>query len=159
MTDADGLDPITEATACSAGRLAERLDARLIIVASASGRTALRLSKNRNFVPTVGVSDSEATLRRMCLYWGVIPLGRRADRGPGRTGAFRRRSGPPGRPPGLRRPRRPRGRHRPERHPAQHDRRPPDSVDGGWHVPDCSEGRGSPHCHALRCRSGTCHPS
>ncbi|MCX7424989.1 MAG: pyruvate kinase [Planctomycetia bacterium] len=74
VTAADGLDPIAEATACSAGRLAERLDARLIIVASASGRTALRLSENRNFVPTVGVSDSAATLRRMCLYWGVIPL-------------------------------------------------------------------------------------
>jgi len=65
---------ITEATAHAAGRLAEDLDARMVVVASATGETALSLSKNRNFVPTVGVSDSEATLRRMCLYWGVIPL-------------------------------------------------------------------------------------
>ena len=68
------VNPITEATAYCAGRLAEQLDAQLIIVATASGRTALRLSKNRNFVPTIGVSESEASLRRMCLYWGVIPL-------------------------------------------------------------------------------------
>ena len=44
------------------------------MVASSSGATALALSKNRNFVPIVGVSESEATLRRMCLYWGVFPL-------------------------------------------------------------------------------------
>ncbi|HLA83704.1 MAG TPA: pyruvate kinase [Thermoguttaceae bacterium] len=67
-------DPITEATAMAAGRLAEAIDARMVLVATASGRTALRLSKDRLFVPTVGVSDSDAALRRMCLYWGVIPL-------------------------------------------------------------------------------------
>jgi len=72
--EADAVDQITEATAHAAGRLAESLDARMVVVASATGETALSLSKNRNFVPTVGVSDSEATLRRMCLYWGVIPL-------------------------------------------------------------------------------------
>ena len=72
--EAERVDPITEATAHAAGELAEQLDARMVVVASATGETALSLSKNRNFVPTVGVSDSEATLRRMCLYWGVIPL-------------------------------------------------------------------------------------
>ncbi len=65
---------VTEAVVCQAGRLAEKLDARLIIVASASGATALSLAKNRFRVPTVGVSDSAATLRRMCLYWGMTPL-------------------------------------------------------------------------------------
>lgn len=72
--DDASLDPIAEAAAYAAGRLAERVDAQLIIVASASGRTALGVSKNRHFVPTVGVSNSETTLRRMCLYWGIIPL-------------------------------------------------------------------------------------
>ena len=71
---ADRRNPITEATVDAAGRLAESLDARTVIVATASGQTALSLSKNRHYVPTVGVSDCEATLRRMCLYWGVIPL-------------------------------------------------------------------------------------
>lgn len=71
---ADGINPITEATAYAAGRLAEQLDAKMVIVVSASGATALGLSKYRTFVPTVGISDSEPTLRRMCLYWGVFPL-------------------------------------------------------------------------------------
>ncbi|MBN1588879.1 MAG: pyruvate kinase, partial [Pirellulales bacterium] len=54
--DANDADPITEATASTAGRLAEMLDAQMILVATASGQTALRLSKDRLFVPTVGVS-------------------------------------------------------------------------------------------------------
>ena len=74
LSNEEGPDQITEATAYTAGRLAEQLDAKMIVVATATGRTALRLSKNRYFVPTVGVSDSVVSLRRMCLYWGVIPL-------------------------------------------------------------------------------------
>jgi len=71
---AEGVNPITEAVTFAAGRLAEELGAETLVVASASGRTALSVSKNRHYVPTVGVSDSETTLRQMCLYWGVIPL-------------------------------------------------------------------------------------
>lgn len=70
----DGVNPITEATACCASQLAEQLDAKMVVVASATGATALSLSKQRNFVPTVGLSSSEAILRRMCLYWGVVPV-------------------------------------------------------------------------------------
>ena len=47
----------------AAGRLAETLDAQMVIVATATGQTALRLSKDRLFVPTVGVSDSDVTMR------------------------------------------------------------------------------------------------
>ena len=54
--------------------MAEALDAKLVGGATARGATALARAKTRNFVPTLGVSDSEATLRRLCLYWGVIPL-------------------------------------------------------------------------------------
>jgi pyruvate kinase len=68
------ISPITRAIVDAAGRIAEQVAAKLIVVASSSGATALALSKNRNFVPVVGVSESEATLRRMCLYWGVFPL-------------------------------------------------------------------------------------
>jgi hypothetical protein len=69
-----GLNPITEATVSAAGHIAEELGAKVVVVATASGATALSMAKNRHFVPTLGVSDSPATLRRMCLYWGVIPL-------------------------------------------------------------------------------------
>jgi pyruvate kinase len=68
------LNPVTKAVVTEAGHLAEQLSARLIIVASASGATALSLAKSRFRVPTVGVSDYASTLRRVCLYWGVIPL-------------------------------------------------------------------------------------
>ena len=69
-----GINPITETTVFAAGRMAEELDAKLVVVASATGATALSMAKNRNWVPTLGVSDSPETLRRMCLYWGMIPL-------------------------------------------------------------------------------------
>ncbi len=68
------VDDITEVTVYSASRIAAQLDAKMVICASTEGETARTLSKNRNFVPTVGVSNSEATLRRMCLYWGVVPI-------------------------------------------------------------------------------------
>jgi pyruvate kinase len=54
--------------------MAYALGAKLVVVASHSGRTALALSQQRSFVPTIGVSTSETTLRKMCLYWGVTPL-------------------------------------------------------------------------------------
>ena len=71
---AEGLQPITSAVVYGAGHIAAQIDARLIVVASHSGATALALSKQRNFVRTVGISDSPQTLRQMCLLWGVIPL-------------------------------------------------------------------------------------
>jgi pyruvate kinase len=71
---AEGLLPITQAVIHGAARIATDLGAKMIVAASRSGMTALALSKLRSYVPTIGVSDSEATLRQMCLYWGVTPL-------------------------------------------------------------------------------------
>jgi pyruvate kinase len=71
---ASGVHPITAAVVASATRIAATLDAKLIAVTSRGGATALALSKQRGFVPTVGISDVPAVLRQMCLYWGVIPL-------------------------------------------------------------------------------------
>ena len=68
------VNQITEAAVFAAGRMVEELEAEMVIVASASGKTALALSKDRLYVPAIGVSDSPETLRRMNLYWGVIPL-------------------------------------------------------------------------------------
>jgi len=70
----DYLREITRAVVRGAGAMAHSLEAKLVVVASHSGRTALALSQQRSFVPTIGVSASEATLRKMCLYWGVTPL-------------------------------------------------------------------------------------
>ena len=71
---ADGLHEVTSAVVRGAGTMAHALEAKLVVVASHSGRTALALSQQRSFVPTVGVSTKETTLRKMCLYWGVTPL-------------------------------------------------------------------------------------
>jgi pyruvate kinase len=71
---ADFVRDITRAVVRGAGTMAHVVQARLVVVASHSGRTALALSQQRSFVPTIGVSDNETTLRKMCLYWGVTPL-------------------------------------------------------------------------------------
>ena len=70
----EGLHPITQAVVDGASRIAGELDAKLFVVASKSGLTAIARSKRRGAVPTVGVSDSPTTLRQMALYWGVTPL-------------------------------------------------------------------------------------
>ena len=69
-----GFHPITEAVTTAAAKIAEHLEARLIVVATVTGRSALGVSQQRTFVPIVGVSDSPAVLRRMALYWGVVPI-------------------------------------------------------------------------------------
>jgi pyruvate kinase len=66
--------PITGAVTAAAARIAEQLKARLIVVATVTGRSALEVSQQRTPVPILGVSTSPAILRRMALYWGVIPL-------------------------------------------------------------------------------------
>lgn len=68
------LQEITRAVVHGAGQIAHILKAKLVVVASHSGRTALALSQHRSFIPTIGVSTRESTLRQMCLYWGVTPL-------------------------------------------------------------------------------------
>ncbi|MEN0111627.1 MAG: pyruvate kinase, partial [Planctomycetota bacterium] len=68
------LHEVTKAVVQGAGAMAHALRAKLVVVASFSGRTALGLSQQRSTVPTIGVSTCERTLRKMCLYWGVTPL-------------------------------------------------------------------------------------
>jgi pyruvate kinase len=71
---ADGVLPVTQAVVHGAMQIACELSAKAIVAASHSGATALALSKLRGLPPIIGISDSEATLRQMCLSWGVIPL-------------------------------------------------------------------------------------
>jgi pyruvate kinase len=71
---AAGLHQISAAVVSGASVMSQQLGAKLIVAVSQTGATALALSKQRNFVPTIGVSMEDATLRRMCLYWGVNPI-------------------------------------------------------------------------------------
>lgn len=70
----EDLHRVTEAVVYGVQFIASRLDAKLIVVATHSGATALALSKLRSHVPIVAVSDCEEVSRQMCLYWGVTPL-------------------------------------------------------------------------------------
>ncbi len=65
--------PITSAVTHHAANIAEAIDAKLVVVASRTGGTAWVKAKQRNYIPTLGVSDSDQTLRRMCLFWGIMP--------------------------------------------------------------------------------------
>lgn len=65
--------PITLAVTHNAANIAESIDAKLVVVASHTGGTAWVKGKQRNYIPTLGVSDSDLALRRMCLFWGIMP--------------------------------------------------------------------------------------
>jgi pyruvate kinase len=65
---------ITESLVEATSRMADQVCAKLIIVATRTGNTAKFLSKQRSRTPIIGISDTEVTVRRMCLYWGVTPL-------------------------------------------------------------------------------------
>lgn len=68
------IHPVTAAVVYGSAKIAERLKAQMIVVATRSSGTARIRSKQRDAIPTIGVSDSAAVLRRMSLYWGVTPL-------------------------------------------------------------------------------------
>ncbi len=69
-----GTHPITHSVVYGAAKIAEHLDASLVVIATRSGATALTKSNQRDFAPTVAVSSDPVVLRRMCLYWGITPL-------------------------------------------------------------------------------------
>ena len=68
------IHPITAAAVRAGAIIAEQIGARLVVAATRSGSTCRIRSKQRDFVPTVGVSDSPAVLRQLTLLWGVTPL-------------------------------------------------------------------------------------
>ncbi|MEM7474610.1 MAG: pyruvate kinase [Planctomycetota bacterium] len=69
----DKVHPITSAVTYSAASVAQTIGSKLVVVVSRTGGTAWVKSKQRNFIPTLGVSNNHATLRRMCLFWGIMP--------------------------------------------------------------------------------------
>ena len=73
QTSDDHIPQVVRATANAAGVLAQQAGARLIAVATRTGRAALAVAKRRNATPCVGISDQPEVVRRMALYWGVLP--------------------------------------------------------------------------------------
>ena len=46
----------------------------MVVFASSTGDAALMKSKQRDFIPTICITDQPEVYRRMSLYWGVTPV-------------------------------------------------------------------------------------
>ncbi|MFT3882718.1 MAG: pyruvate kinase [Gemmatales bacterium] len=68
------LSEVVQATVRATGVLAEQSKASLVIVTTRTGKAAIALSKQRYRIPTLGLSNDLAQVRRMSLYWGVVPV-------------------------------------------------------------------------------------
>ena len=68
------VDIVTNAMCDAAAKLADDINAAVLLVASQTGKTTRNLSKKRHFTMTLGTSTNEFALRRMNLYRGVIPV-------------------------------------------------------------------------------------
>jgi pyruvate kinase len=65
---------ITEAVTHGAATAAAHLGADVIVAATAGGKTAMAISKQRPHVPIIALTDRPEVARRMCLFWGVLPV-------------------------------------------------------------------------------------
>jgi pyruvate kinase len=65
---------ITNAISLATCRTALNLDAAAIITATASGYTAMSVSKFRPKAPIVAATHSERVMRKLALVWGVYPV-------------------------------------------------------------------------------------
>jgi pyruvate kinase len=65
---------ITEAISCAAVEIAGEVGARAIVTATMSGMTARMVARHRPSVPIVAVTPDPATLFRLALAWGVVPV-------------------------------------------------------------------------------------
>lgn len=66
-------DSTPEAIANSACDVAKTIRASILVALTESGGTARLISKARPTAPILALSPDEKTLRRLALYWGVIP--------------------------------------------------------------------------------------
>lgn len=73
MPPAEGGLSFPEAICLSAYTAAMKVKAKFIVVFTQSGSTALLISKLRPPVPIIAFTPHEEIMRRMTLYWGVIP--------------------------------------------------------------------------------------
>ena len=69
--DRHGVRNVNGATGFAAVEMADRVNAKCIIVPTHSGRSARLVSKFRPKVPLYAMSPSEESVRRTCFYWGV----------------------------------------------------------------------------------------
>ncbi|MEM7782025.1 MAG: pyruvate kinase [Planctomycetota bacterium] len=66
--------PIADAIVFGAAQIANRVSAKMVVIASSGIETGLSKSKQRDFIPTLCVTDVFQTFHQMSLFWGVIPV-------------------------------------------------------------------------------------
>ncbi len=74
FSDFEARGTYSEAVAEAAVEAAGDIGARYIVAFTHSGYTARLLSKYRPRVPVLAFTPSEEVIRRMSLYWGVVPM-------------------------------------------------------------------------------------
>ncbi len=73
LRDVDKLK-VSDAVAYAACAAAVKINASAVIACTETGTSARLIAKYRPQQPLFGVTRSESTIRRMCLYWGVTPV-------------------------------------------------------------------------------------
>ena len=68
------LSPVTDAIAYAACAAAHHLKASAIAACTETGLSARLVAKYRPRQALYGVSTQKLSMRRMCLYWGVVPI-------------------------------------------------------------------------------------
>jgi pyruvate kinase len=67
------LTNVTSSIQVAASVIAEKAHAKWIVCVTQSGNSALHMSRFRTNVGVLGVTNSAAVMRKMCLYWGITP--------------------------------------------------------------------------------------
>lgn len=67
-------ETISGAISYATCHLASILPAAAIVISTESGRTARQVSRYRPEAPIIAVSNDEATVRQLSLWWGVTPM-------------------------------------------------------------------------------------
>ena len=71
---ADPTDLVTHAVAQSAVNIQKEIDAQCIIAFSQSGRTSMKISKQRPTSPVYAFTSRMDTYNRLSLIWGITPM-------------------------------------------------------------------------------------
>ncbi len=69
----DRISTYPDAVSSAAVHASHQIEAKLIVVFTQSGSTALFVSKQRPSMPIIAYTPIENIMRRLNLYWGVIP--------------------------------------------------------------------------------------
>jgi pyruvate kinase len=64
---------VTKAMVQGAGRIADRLDAKVVVIVADSLDPARYKSQMRDSIPTIALSGNRHVVRGLALYWGIVP--------------------------------------------------------------------------------------